>query len=189
MNKKLITLAVSVGLVVFGMLFFRTGNPDIPGLERPSIKLASFRNPDTKKAPEAAQSSKFKTGEKKLNKPKTTRQRTPNNVKNRFKPRNKDVKAATGKRVGGLRSNNATGGKKLNKSNYMRNRNRMLKNAREKSPTGAHLNEEEPIYEEDALIEEEEPLGEMIPPDEMGMDEEGMDDGQLPMVEEEAIIQ
>lgn len=62
MSPKLIVALVSVGLVAFCMAFFRTGKPDIPGLERPHVRLNAMLqiNDDTAKPPAGTVQSRFK---------------------------------------------------------------------------------------------------------------------------------
>lgn len=66
MSSKMIALLVAVGIVAFSMAFFRTGSPEISGLERPSVNLNKFASLDeTGKAVGAPTSTRFKNDAKK----------------------------------------------------------------------------------------------------------------------------
>ncbi len=104
MNNKLILVIVAAGIVAFSMAFFRTGKPEISGLDRPEIKLGSFKAGmvDTGKSPSAPVKSRFSKGESK-SKPATTKRKPAA----RRKAKSSGSKAAHN-RASGVRTRNAS---------------------------------------------------------------------------------
>lgn len=161
MSVKMITALVAAGLVAFCMAFFRTGSPDISGLDRPKVNLATYAAPkeeSSSKTSAKPTTSRFKRSQAD-NKKTTPKNR---NIQRKDNNNRKAMSRSTGlqnRRPGG--SNKVRGLKhggarrEKNRREEELKRRRALEEFDEDIPPSAALGLPSPDLETDEEIEEE----------------------------------
>lgn len=182
MNPKLIIALVATGLIFFATMYFRTGDPEIPGLERPNIKLGSFTAGMEKGGTgpvNKAMGSRFKKEPIKSNanrakmENRTNKRKSAGNTTKITKNKNRTRAKTPGK----IKKRAGVGTNPRSKADFLKDRRRRL-DERRKNPQVAdnpYLGGEEGelvdenVPEEDFQPQEEEmmeqPMDEELPPD------------------------
>lgn len=186
MSPKLIAILGITGIVVFCLAFFRTGSPEIKGLERPSVSLSNFHLAVEKANPASSdRSSRFKSAEKNNDRKASRINRNNNNNNRRKAAANARNKASNKRKIG---TNKAAGIKGAKNANRAKGRNARreahLKRIREKKDRlkrqgvqakslgdedyieEPYMEDMDPMDDPEPLMDEEYPLeGEMMDPD------------------------
>jgi hypothetical protein len=185
MNPKLIVALIAAGVVAFSMTYFRTGDPDIPGLTRPEASLSVYATEDaaTVEGATTRPNSRFKqkaapskrNGAKARSKPGRTNAQKERAAKARTSRTERDVKKASGMR-----------GSRKSKGRRSRTREEHLEKIRQAKVRGQAEGREFPETSEQHLQDEEiydeQFDGEQMP-------EEGMnpEDQEMPLMDEPII--
>jgi hypothetical protein len=173
MRPRFIVLLIAGGVVFFCMAFFRTGAPEVQGLERPEINMKTFAGPVTpgarRSATDGNAESRFKEDEKERKpRKKSARSRRSNRSAERTGKVDRDgnrkkakddssVTKAKRKRPTALARRNPNR-KPRTKTEYLKKRRRQREARVESDEIGEEVFEEE-VYEEELGHPEQEMVG------------------------------
>ncbi len=118
MNIKLMFALAGAGLLVFSLVFFRTGSPELKGLARPEVSLSSFAGPAVggKSGPGPTNSFFGKSDKendfRKAKRVKAKNRRDTNREKRKARTRNNiRRKARTKSKIGGIKTSRGASGR------------------------------------------------------------------------------